>query len=92
MCGDTKQIELGVPLTDFDKSKLSLSRCEINPNNFDVFYNGKKFRLFFKAFVAIIKRSKYFEREKHLKIKDACLSRMLWEVLFTIEDKVREAV
>ena len=92
MCGDTKQIELDVPLTEFDKSKLSLSRCEINPNNFDVFYDGKKFRLFFKAFLAIIKRSKFFEREKHLKIKDVCLSRMLWEVLFTIEDKVREAV
>ena len=46
LCGDAKRIELGIPLLEFDKSKLSVARCETNPNNFDVLYDGKKFRVF----------------------------------------------
>ena len=52
MGGDTKQLEVGIPLLDFDKSKLSVSSCENNPSNFDVLYDGKNFRLFLKAFSA----------------------------------------
>ena len=84
-CGDTKQLKLGVPLFDVDKSNMSVSRCEINPHNFDVFYDGKTFRLFLKAFDGKIKRSRCFCREKHVKIKDICLNRMLWEVFWNIK-------
>ena len=90
MCGDIKPLEL--LLLEFNKSKLSLSKCEINPNKFDVLYDKKKFRLFLKAFPVVVKRSKYFSREKHIKIKDICLSRMLWEVFWNISEKIREAV
>ena len=92
MCGDTRQLELGIPLLDFDKAKLSVSRCENNPKNFDVFYDGKKFRLFLKAFSAKIKRSRCFSREKYIKVKDMCLNRMLWEAFWNISEKVRQAV
>ena len=70
MCGDLKQTELGVPLTKFDCSKLSVTRCAENPNNFDILYDGPKLRLFLKVFPGLVKRSKYSSREKHLKIKD----------------------
>ena len=92
MCGDTRQLELGVHLFDFDKSKLSVSRCSMNKENFDVLCDGKKFRLFLKAFYGKIKRSRCFSREKHLKIRDVCVNRMLWEVFWNIEELVRQAV
>ena len=50
LCGDAKRIELGIPLLEFDKSKLSVARCETNPNNFDMLYDGKKFRVFDSVF------------------------------------------
>ena len=45
-----------------------------------------------KAFDGKIKRSKIFSREKHLKIRDVCVNRMLWEVFWNIEELVRQAV
>ena len=92
MCGDTKQLELGLPQLDFDKSKLSLSPCKINPNSYKVLYDGKKFRLFLKAFDGKIKKSRCFNREKHLKVRNICMNRMLWEVFWNIEEKVRESI
>ena len=91
MCGDTKQLELGVHLFDFDMSKLSVSRCSMNEENFDVLHDGKKFRLFLKAFDGKIKRSRCFSREKHLKIRDVGVNRMLWEVFWNIEELARQA-
>ena len=38
------------------------------------------------------KRSKYFARQKHLKIKDHCQSWLLWELLWNIAEKVKEIV
>ena len=92
MCGDVKQVELGVQLTQFDNSKLSVVKDEQYPNNFNIFYDGHKFCLFLKAFPGIVKRSKYFAREKHLKNKDRCQSRLLWEELWNIAEKVMEIV
>ena len=92
ICGDVKQLELGVQLTQFDSGKLAVVRDEENPNNFNVLYDEHKFRLFLKAFPGIVKRSKFFHREKHLKIKDRCQSKMLWEVFWNISERVMQAV
>ena len=68
-------------------------RDEENPNNFNALYDGyNKFRLFLKAFPGIVKRSKFFHREKHLKIKDRCQSKMLWERFWNISERVMQAV
>ena len=91
-CGDIKQIELGVQLAQFDNSKLSVVADKETTNNFNIFYDGQKFCLFLKAFPAIVERSKYFAREKHIKLKDHCQSKLLWEVLWNIAEKVMEAV
>ena len=92
MCGDFKQLELGVQLTQFDSNKLSVVKDKENPNNFDVLYYGRKFCLFLKAFPGIVKRSTYFAREKHLKIKDRCQSKVLWKVFWNISDRVMQLV
>ena len=49
MCKGSKQEDLGIDILDFDKSKVSLDRSEINPNNFKVLYDGQKFRLKIKV-------------------------------------------
>ena len=77
MCGVTKQLELDINLQDFDSSKLSIARCE-DSNNLHVLYDGKKFRIYLKAFSGIVKRSKCFRREKHINVRDSCISRLLW--------------
>ena len=71
-CGDKKEVDLGVPLTGFDKSNLSLVRDELNPNNFNILYDGHKLRVFLKAFPALAKRSKFYQRKKCIKVKDKC--------------------
>ena len=69
--------ELGVEITMFDPSQLSVERNEENPCNWDVFYDGKVFILKLKSFSAIIKRSREFEREKYVKVKDRCLNKVI---------------
>ena len=90
VCGDMKQTELGVQLIQFNTGLLSVVPDEQNPDNFKIFYDGHKFRLFRKAFPAFVKRSKYFAREKHIKIKDRCQSKLLWEVFWNISERVME--
>ena len=90
MSGVTKQLELGIPLQDFDSTKLSIERCE-DSNNLRVLYDWKMFRIFIKFFSGIVKRSKCFRREKHTKIKDSFISRLLWEVFWNIEELLRQA-
>ena len=91
MFGVTKQLELGIPLQYFDSTKLSRERCE-DSNNLCVLHDGKMFRIFIKAFSRIVKRRKCFRREKHIKIKDSCVSRLLWEVFWNIEELLRQVV
>ena len=92
MSGDLKQTELGVPITKFDAKKLSVVRCADNPNNFDILYDGHKLRLLFKSFPGLVKRSKHFDRELHLKIKDKCQSMLYWEVCWNISHQLCELV
>ena len=80
ICGDKKQIELGVPLTELNLEKLSVVRDDFSPNNFNVLYDGHKLRVFLKAFPTIVKRSKFYQRKKCIKRKDKCLSEMWWQV------------
>ena len=89
-CGDRKDLHLGIPISEFEPSKVSIRKNEINPNNFDVLYDGHKFRLNFKAFSGIVKRSAVFEREKYINIKDTCLSKVFWEICHTITTRIEE--
>ena len=88
--GDKKDLHLAVAINEFEPPKVTLRKNEINPNNFDILYDGHRFRLKFKAFSGIVKRSDVFEREKYVKIKDACLSRIFWEVCHTITTRLEE--
>ena len=84
-----KLLDTGVHLTDFDQNKLSIKRNEFNNDNFDILYDGKPLRIYLRAFTATIKRSKYFKREKNIKVKDPMVSRLLWNVFHNVEELVR---
>ena len=45
MCNGNKHEHLAVDILEFDKSKVSLIRSEIDPHNFKVLYDAQKFRL-----------------------------------------------
>ena len=90
MCGYSKQLELGVHISDFDKSKLDLCPCEFNPSKYDVLYDGKKFRLFLYAFNGKIKKSRCFEQELWLKVKDARVSLVFYEIFWHIRMKLKK--
>ena len=70
ICGDKKELEVAIPISQFDPAKLSLSENDVNENNYDIWYDGHRLRVLFKAFSGIVKRSNVFEREKYIKIKD----------------------
>ena len=57
-CGDKKELELAVPISEFDHTKVMLAQCQKNPNNYNILYDGHRFRVFLKAFSGIIKRSR----------------------------------
>ena len=92
MCGNSKQLELGVPLTDLDLTKLSVVRDNFNPSNFNVLYDGNKLRVFLKAFPTIMKRSKFYERKKYIKIKDKCISEIWWQTCWKIAQLLMKEV
>ena len=64
-----KDLHLSVNLDDFDSSKLSQVEDKLNPDNFKVLYEGKKFRLFIEKLYAKAKTSRMFDHE-YLSIKD----------------------
>ena len=84
-----KDLHLSVNLDEFDSSKLSLVEDELNPDNFKVLYEGKKFRLFIEKLYAKAKTSRVFEHE-YLSIKDDCTKtkKRLHEVFFAIKELV----
>ena len=69
MCGDVKQLELGIQLTQFDSGKLAVVRDKENSNNFSVLYDGHKFRLFLKAFPGIVEKASFFTENSIWKLK-----------------------
>ena len=69
-CGDRKHLDIAIPISEFDPKKLSISENKINENNYDIWYEGHKLRVSFKAFSGLVTRSNVFEREKYIKIKD----------------------
>ena len=89
-CGDKKDLYLRIPISEFKLSKVLMRKNEINPNNVDILYDGHKFSLNFKAFSGLVKRSPVFERERYVKIKDVCLSKMFWEDCHTITTRLEE--
>ena len=84
ICGDKKQIELGIPLTKPDFEKFSLVRDDFNPNKFNILYDSHKLRVFLKACPAIVKRSKFYERKKYINLKDKCIREILWQACWKI--------
>ena len=82
-----KKLECAVFLIDFDAEKLSVGKQ--NDNIYQIFYDGKPFRIATKAFSAIVKKSKVFAREKKIKVKDPMISNQLWCVMYHIERLVR---
>ena len=71
-------------LTELDTEKLSVVRNDFNPNNFDVLYDGHKLRVFLKATPTIVKRSKFYERRKYMKLKDKCIRKIWWRACWKI--------
>ena len=83
------ELHLSVNLDEFDSSKLSLVEDKLNPDNFKVLYEGKKFRLFIEKLYAKAKTSRMFDHE-YLSIKDDCTNtkKRLYEVFFTIKELI----
>ena len=87
-----KDLGLSVDISDFDKSKLSLTPCNVNPNNYNVLYDGKKYRLFVKVMNGKLKRSVCLEDEIYLSVKDDCISNRLKlnEMFSTVKAKLND--
>ena len=84
-----KDLHLSVNLDEFDSSKLSLVKGNLNPDNLKVLYEGKKFRLFIEKLYAKAKTSRVFDHE-YLSIKDDLTNtkKRLYEVFFAIKELV----
>ena len=91
ICGDKKELEVAIPISQFDPAKLSLSENDVNENNYDIWYDGHRLRVLFKAFSGIVKRSNVFEREKYIKNKDVSQQKLFWEICHTISRKLEKA-
>ena len=85
-CGDKKDLKLAV----FDPQKVTLAPCEINPNNYKILHDGHKLRVLLKAFSGIIKRSRVFNREICVKIKDIAQNKMFSEICHVISTRLQE--
>ena len=90
-CGDTRDLDVAIPISEFNPAKLSLSENEINENNYDIKYEGHKLRVLLKAFSGLVKRSNVFEREKYIKIKDVSQRKLFWEICHEISAKLQQA-
>ena len=55
---DRKDLHLSVKLDEFDPSKLTLLKDDLNPENFKILYEGRKFRLFLSVFKIYMLRLK----------------------------------
>ena len=84
-----KDLHLSGKLDEFDPFKLSLVEDELNPKNYKVLYDGKKFRLFVEKLYAKAKTSRVFE-QGYLSIKDdrTKAKKCLYEVFFAIKELV----
>ena len=74
LCKDKKELDLAIGISDFDKSKISLIKSEVNPNNFKTLYDSQKFRLKVDVLNGKLKQSICFEDAIYLSIKDDCVS------------------
>ena len=74
LCKDKKELDLTIDISDFDKSKVSLIKSEVNPNNFKTLYDGQKFPLKVDVLNGKLKQSRCFEDAIYLSIKDNCVS------------------
>ena len=54
-CSDKKELDLAVRISEFDPAKVTLSQWKLNPNNYDILYDGHRLRVFLKSFSGIIK-------------------------------------
>ena len=88
-----KDLHLSVKIDEFDPSKLTLLEDELNPENFKLLYDGKKFRLFFENLYGKVKKSREFECE-YLSMKDDLTKSKKWsyEVFFAIKELVTSKV
>ena len=41
-CGYKKELELAVPMSEFDHTKVTLAQCEKNPRNYNILYDGHR--------------------------------------------------
>ena len=84
-----KDIHLAVKLDEFDPSKLALLEDNLNPENFKILYDGKKFRLFIENLYGKVKKSRAFKCE-YLNIKDDLTKskKCLYENFFAIKELV----
>ena len=90
-CVDRKHLDIAIPIREIDPKKLSISENKINENNYDIWYEGHKLRVLFKAFSGLVKRSNVFEREKYIKIKDISQQKLYREICHTISAKLQQA-
>ena len=86
---DRKDLHLSVKLDEFDPSKLTLLEDDLNPENFKILYDGRKFRLFIENLYGKVKKSRLFESH-YLSVKDDITKnkKCLYEVFFAIKELV----
>ena len=64
-----KDLHLSIKLDEFDPSRPALLKDDLNNENYNIFYDGKKFRLFVEKLYGKVKTSRVFEND-YLSFKD----------------------
>ena len=84
-----KDLHLSIKLDEFDPSRLALVKDDLNHENYNIFYDGKKFRLFVKKLYAKVKKSRVLEND-YLSIKDdqTNTKKKLYDVFSSIKSLV----
>ena len=85
-----KLAENSVYLSYLDKSKLNIKRNQLNEANYDILYDDEPFRIVLKSLSGVVKKSKYFDDEKNIKvIRNPFSSKQLFSVFHAIKELVR---
>ena len=81
---------LSIKLDEFDLSRLALVKDDLNNENYNIFYDGKKFRLFVEKLHGKVKTSRVFEND-YLSFKNdqTKAKKYLYDIFSSIKSLVK---
>ena len=85
-----KYLHLSIKLDEFDPSRFALAKDDLNNENYNIIYDGKKFRLFVEKLYGKVKTSRVFEND-YLSFKDdqTKAKKYLYDIFSSIKSLVK---